>query len=106
LSRQPWSRASTARGKRGQRRETTINELVTQIGRATGRRVNTVVRMDESGGVSRLVSDNEMARQKLGVTPRVDLENGLARMLSLDRSSATSRNTEASNLVCHREQAL
>ena len=64
-------------------RETTINELVARIAEVTGKRVDTVVRLDQTGGVSRLVGSTELARQKLNVTPRFDLETGLREMLVL-----------------------
>lgn len=68
----------------GSGHETTITELVAQIARVTGKRPNTVVRLDESGGVSRLVGDAELARVRLSLVPRVDLETGLSRMLTQD----------------------
>jgi UDP-glucose 4-epimerase len=68
----------------GSGRETSINELVACIAEVTGKRVNTVVRLDQSGGVSRLVGSTELARQKLGVAPRYDLDTGLREMLALD----------------------
>ena len=68
----------------GSGQETTISELVHRIGHVTGEEVHTVIRMDESGGVSRLVSSTELIRQKLGTTPLVDLDTGLRRMLALD----------------------
>jgi hypothetical protein len=42
------------------------------------------VRLDQSGGVSRLVGSTELAHQKLGIRPRFDLETGLREMLALD----------------------
>ena len=68
----------------GSGQETTIDDLVAHIAKVTGKRLSTVVRLDESGGVSRLVSSIELARLKLGVLPRFDLDTGLSQMLALD----------------------
>ena len=68
----------------GSGQETTIHDLVAHIARVTGKEVDKVVLMDESGGVSRLVSSTELAQLKLGVSPRFDLKLGLEQMLILD----------------------
>ncbi|MGE5139033.1 MAG: NAD-dependent epimerase/dehydratase family protein [Rudaea sp.] len=64
--------------------EVTINELVDQIEELTGRRVHRIVNQDEPGGVSRLVADITRARELLGWSPRVSLEEGLSLMLLKD----------------------
>jgi UDP-glucose 4-epimerase len=68
----------------GSGRETQIDDLVARIAEVTNKRLNTVTRLDQGGGVSRLVGSTELARQKLGVSPRFDLETGLREMLKLD----------------------
>lgn len=68
----------------GSGQETTIHDLVAHIARVTGKEVDKVVLMDESGGVSRLVSSTELAQLKLGVSPRFDLKLGLEQMLIFD----------------------
>jgi UDP-glucose 4-epimerase len=68
----------------GSGQETTISELVMRIAKVTGKRLDTVVRLDESGGVSRLVSSTELLRLKLGVSIRHDLETGLRQTLAQD----------------------
>ena len=82
--------AATARGVNrlvinvGSGQETSINELVEEIARLTGRELHTLYNRQESGGVSRLVADISLARQKLGWSPRVGLREGLRRVLEED----------------------
>ncbi len=66
----------------GSGRETSINDLVAQIEAVTGRRANLLHNKTESGGVSRLVADIDLARSKLGFRPRIDVETGLSRLLA------------------------
>lgn len=68
----------------GSGQETSINQLVEEIATATGREVHTLYNRQESGGVSRLVADIRLAREKLGWLPRVGLREGLRRMLEED----------------------
>lgn len=68
----------------GSGQEVTINDLVKAIERVTGRRAHCLYNEAEGGGVSRLVADVALARQKLGFQPRVDLESGLRRVLRED----------------------
>ena len=68
----------------GSGQETTIHELVALIAKVTGKRLDTVIRLDESGGVSRLVSSTETLRLTLGVSIRHGLETGLRQTLALD----------------------
>ena len=75
----------------GSGQETTISELVTRIAKVTGKRLGTVVRLDESGGVSRLVSSTELLRLKLGVSIRYDLETGLRQTLAQDPQFRTGK---------------
>jgi len=60
---------------------TTINQLVKEITDATGREAHPLYVRQESGGVSRLVADIRLARGKLGWAPRVNLREGLQRIL-------------------------
>jgi UDP-glucose 4-epimerase len=68
----------------GSGREVTIKELVQAIERATERSAYCLYNEAESGGVSRLVADIALAREKLGFQPKVDLETGLRRILRED----------------------
>ena len=68
----------------GSGREVTIKELVQAIERATKRTAHCLYNEAESSGVSRLVADVALARDKLGFQPRVDLETGLRRILRED----------------------
>jgi UDP-glucose 4-epimerase len=68
----------------GSGREVSINDLADYVARATGKRVNVLHNPTQSGGVSRLVADVNLARQLLGWVPRTDLETGLCSTLERD----------------------
>jgi UDP-glucose 4-epimerase len=69
----------------GSGREVTINALVDAIERVTDRKAHRLYnKVEENGGVSRLVADVSLAREKLGFVPRVELEAGLKRVLAED----------------------
>ncbi len=68
----------------GSGQEVSINQLVAKIARAIGHEVNPLCSQANDGGVSRLVADISLARQKLGYSPKVDLDEGLKRMLTSD----------------------
>jgi len=68
----------------GSGQEVSINQLVEKVARATGREVNPLCSQAGDGGVSRLVADIGLARQKLAYSPKVDLDEGLRRMLTSD----------------------
>ncbi len=68
----------------GSGQETSIKQLVKEIALVTGRELHILYNRQESGGVSRLVADIRLAREKLGWTPRVDLREGLRRILEED----------------------
>ncbi len=68
----------------GSGQEVSINHLVDKIAQAIGREVNPLYSQADNGGVSRLVADIGLARQKLDYSPRVDLDRGLELMLFLD----------------------
>ncbi|MFQ5812115.1 MAG: NAD-dependent epimerase/dehydratase family protein [Anaerolineae bacterium] len=68
----------------GSGQEVSINQLVEKVARATGRQVSHLYSQADNGGVSRLVADISLAQRKLGVRPKVDLDEGLALMLDRD----------------------
>ncbi len=68
----------------GSGREMRINELARQISRLIGQEVEILHSPAESGGVSRLYADITLARRLLGYEPRVDLPQGLQRMIEQD----------------------
>jgi len=68
----------------GSGQEVAINALVDAIERVTGRTAHRLYNEMESGGVSRLVADVSLARDKLDFRPKVDLETGLKRTLAED----------------------
>ncbi len=68
----------------GSGREVSINALVAEIGSVSGRAPHILQSTAESGGVSRLVADIRLAREKLGFRPRVSLEEGLRHVLAED----------------------
>jgi len=61
-----------------------IRELADAVAEVTQRRVHRLHNPSQSGGVSRLVADISLAREKLGFSPQVSLREGLARMLTED----------------------
>jgi UDP-glucose 4-epimerase len=82
----------------GSGREVTILELVRVMEKVTGRRAHMLVNAEESGGVSRLVADISLAKEKLEFQPKVDLETGLRDILDMDprlKSSAMSAERQA-----------
>lgn len=68
--------------------EIAINDLVDRIGQVTGRTLHILRSATESGGVSRLVADVSLAREKLGFRPRISLEEGLRLVLAGDAQFA------------------
>ena len=68
----------------GSGRELTINAVVQAIEKVTGKSAHCLYNEAEGGGVSRLVADIGLARDKLGFQPRVDLEDGLRQTLRED----------------------
>lgn len=65
----------------GSGQETSINTLVAAVAQATGKDIRPLHSTAQSGGVSRSVADITLAREKLGFTPQVSLEEGLVRMV-------------------------
>ena len=68
----------------GSGQEMSINDLVEKVGQVTGRSLHVLHSSAESGGVSRLVADLRLSREKLSFRPRVSLEEGLRRILAED----------------------
>jgi len=68
----------------GSGQEVSINRLVEKVAQAIGREVNPLYSQADDGGVSRLVADIGLARRMLGYSPKVDLDEGLNRMLASD----------------------
>ncbi len=61
--------------------EVSINDLVKKIEEMLGRKVLSLHNPGQSGGVSRLVADTELAREILGFRAKVDIDEGLRRLL-------------------------
>ncbi len=74
----------------GSGRETSVNNLVRAIERATGREAQVLHVRAEDGGVSRLVADLTGAQQRLKYEPQIDLETGLKFLLERDPQFADS----------------
>lgn len=68
----------------GSGREVSINDLVAKIARVTSRKVSALHSPAETGGVSRLVADPNLARTRLGFEPKVQIERGLELLLEMD----------------------
>jgi UDP-glucose 4-epimerase len=64
--------------------ETTINELATLIGAATGHKPHPLYVGSQSGGVVRTRADLTLAQELLGYAPKVFLEEGLRRVVTED----------------------
>ncbi|MCA9918264.1 MAG: NAD-dependent epimerase/dehydratase family protein [Anaerolineales bacterium] len=74
----------------GSGQETSLVNLVAEIERVTGKRVNLLRNQEKSGGVPRLVADISRAQQLLGFRPLVGLAEGLQRILREDGRFPTS----------------
>ena len=68
----------------GSGQETDMAQLVGEIEKATGKRVNLLHNQQKSGGVPRLVADISRAQRLLGFRPFVSLAEGLQRILRED----------------------
>jgi len=64
--------------------ETSVNELVDAVSKATGRPLTPLHIPAEDGNVSRMYADLTLASQKLNFRPKIDLTEGLRRILTLD----------------------
>ena len=79
----------------GTGREVSINDLLKKIENLLGRRVLSLHNPGQSGGVSRLVAETELARKVLGFQAKVEIDEGLRLMLRHYEKMASS-NSEAS----------
>jgi len=61
-----------------------IRGLADVVAEVTQRRIHRLHNPSQSGGVSWLVADVSLAREKLGFSPRVTLHEGLSRILAVD----------------------
>lgn len=68
----------------GSGREVSINDLADQIAHVANKKINVLHNVGQSGGVSRLVADIDLARRVLGWTPQTELEQGLGLTLERD----------------------
>jgi len=75
--------------------ETSVQELVKLVVEVTGSNLDVIKNPKLDGGVSRMVADLTLAREKLGYQPRFSLAEGLR--LTLERDSLFSR--EATSTV-------
>lgn len=64
--------------------ELSIAGVADVIERVSGREIHRLYNPDGEVGVSRLVADISLARQKLGFVPQVNLSEGIRRMISRD----------------------
>ncbi len=68
----------------GSGQETTIDQLIAAVGHAARRRPEVIYNPHQSGGSDRLVADLTRARRLLDYQPKLDLEEGLHRLLIED----------------------
>ncbi len=68
----------------GSGQETSINELIAELGQVTQLQSEVICNPQQSGGASRLVADLATARELLGYRPKVLLRAGLTRLLTED----------------------
>jgi len=74
----------------GTGREVSINDLLKKIESLLGRRVLSLHNPGQSGGVSRLVAETELARKVLGFQAKVEIDEGLRLMLRHYEKMASS----------------
>ena len=74
----------------GTGREVSINDLLKKIENLLGRRVLSLHNPGQSGGVSRLVAETELARKVLGFQAKVEIDEGLRLMLRHYEKMASS----------------
>lgn len=85
----------------GSGEETSINALITLLGRITRRQLEAIYNPQQGGGITRLVADLGTARRLLDFKPQVSLRDGLERLLAEDprlarpAMSAAGRNGKA-----------
>jgi UDP-glucose 4-epimerase len=64
--------------------ETSINRLVELLGAAMGKELTPLYVSKQDGGVSKMRASLALAEEKLNFRPKVDLAEGLRRMLTSD----------------------
>jgi UDP-glucose 4-epimerase len=69
----------------GSGRETSVNDLLTAVQKATACQVTPLYNKREGGGVSRMCADISLAARTLGFHPRVSLAEGLRLTIEQDR---------------------
>jgi UDP-glucose 4-epimerase len=70
---------------------TSINDAVTTVGRVLGKELMPLHVTADSGGVSRMCAELSRARERLGYTPRVSLEQGLRLFIQSQVTAAASK---------------
>jgi len=80
----------------GTGQEISIRELLKRIETLLGRKVLSLHNPTQSGGVSRLVADTNLARKVLGFEPKVTIDEGLRLMLSHYETALSSTATVTS----------
>jgi UDP-glucose 4-epimerase len=80
----------------GTGQEISIRELLKRIETLLGRKVLSLHNPTQSGGVSRLVADTNLARKVLGFEPKVTIDEGLRLMLSHYETALPSNATVTS----------
>jgi UDP-glucose 4-epimerase len=71
--------------------ETSINGLIAALSQVTQRQPEVIYNPQESGGLSRLVADIGLAQRLLRYRPRVQLKEGLQRLLNEDPRFSAAR---------------
>lgn len=68
----------------GSGQETSVNELVKLVIEVTGKKPEVMMNHSHDSGPSRMRADMTTAKKRLGIVPRIKLEEGLKRILELD----------------------
>jgi UDP-glucose 4-epimerase len=68
----------------GSGKDTSVNDLVNQVIEITGAKPEIVMNKTHDSGPSRMCADLGIARKKLGYKPKVNLKEGLSRIIEED----------------------
>jgi UDP-glucose 4-epimerase len=68
----------------GSGEETSLNDLIAQIGTTVGEKASVLYNREGAGGIARLVADLSKARQLLNYAPSTRLADGLRKLVELD----------------------
>jgi len=68
----------------GSGQETSVNELVSMVIEITGKKPEIMINHSHDSGPSRMRADMAIAKKRLGISPRVKLEEGLKRIIQTD----------------------